>query len=188
MNQIPMDTQMQQPPDFWAQMNPVPGIDYTKSVRSALNPGNGEAEPPIHPRHDADLVRREEARLIELLQCLSEAERARLNDEIKLVPKYNDEYMPYIAPDGDKNNGDPPAFHVPQKIRLMSSYICNKLKEDPNEQIIELEITPFYLKLIVDYCSTFECLKVKSTIAFPAEYNNFQQNVAFREYMSLNEI
>ena len=96
-----------------------------------------------------------------------------MNDEIKLVPKYNDDGLPFITPDGDKNNGDPPAFSVPQKIRLMSAYINRQLKEFPNEQIIELEITPFYLKQIVDYCARFEYIKVKSTISFPAEYNNF---------------
>ena len=145
-------------------MLPVPGIDYVKSVRSALNPGNGEPEPPLHPRHDKDLVHREEQHLIALLQCLSEDERARLEHEIKLVPKFNDDHMPYITADGDKNFGDPPAFIMPQKIRLMSAQIDKMLKENPNEEIIELDITPFYLNIIVNYGKTFQCLKVKSTI------------------------
>ena len=116
----PQDTVMlQAPPNFWAEMPPVPGIDYVKSVRSALNPGNGEPEPPLHPRHDKDLVHREEDHLIGLLQSLSEEERACLDNEIRLVPKYNDEHMPYITADGDKNFGDPPAFIMPQKVRLM---------------------------------------------------------------------
>ena len=80
--------------------------------------------------------------------------------------------MPYLSADGEKH-GEIPEFKVPKKIRLMSTYISKQLKENPNEQIIELEITPFFLKLITEYCASFGYLKVRSTIQFPAEYNNF---------------
>ena len=68
-------------------MPQIPGIDYFLSVRSKLNPGNGEM---MHQRHDKELVRREELHLVNLLENLSEDEKARLNEEIKLIPRFND--------------------------------------------------------------------------------------------------
>ena len=72
--------------DF-AHLSHIPGIDYFTTVRNVLNPGAGDM---MHPRHDKELVRREELQLVNLLENLSEDEKARLDEEITLVPKYND--------------------------------------------------------------------------------------------------
>ena len=65
-------------------------------------------------------------------------------------------------------------FIVPRKIMLMSKYIWKKLREDPLENVIEVNVPASHLKLIVDYCISFDYLKVKSTIKFPAESNIFE--------------
>ena len=70
----------------------------------------------------------------------------------------------------------------------MSKTINEILKDDPSKTVIELEIDPFHLKLITDYCAKFDYLKVRSTIEFPAANNALQHNVAFVEYLAIKEI
>ena len=77
---------------------------------------------------------------------------------------------------------------MPRKIRLMSAFLSKQMKEKPNETLFELEIPPYYLTIITDYCKQFDYLKVRSTIQFPAEYNIFQQNVSYCEWQSLTSI
>ena len=75
-------------------------------------------------------MRREELALVNLLENLSEDEKARLNEDIKLIPKYNDQLVPYKKEDGMIEE-QAPEFIVPRKIRLMSGYISKILKESP---------------------------------------------------------
>ena len=54
--------------------------------------------------------------------------------------------------DQQKMTEEPPVFIVPRKIRLMSSYISRVLRENPHATSIELDITPYYLNIITEYC------------------------------------
>ena len=59
--------------------------------------------------------------------------------------------IPYKKEDGSIEENIP-EFIVPRKIRLMSTYISKILKENPHNTSIELDITPSYLKIIIEYC------------------------------------
>jgi len=69
----------------------------------------------------------------------------------------------------------------------MSKYIDTYLTENPKaDEIVFTEdgagdtltgIDSKMLYLIVNYCESFDFIKMKSTISFPAPYNNIEQNV-----------
>ena len=76
---------------------------------------------------------------------------------------------------------------MPKKIRLMSKFIDTYLNENPTAYEIVFtqdgagdtltSIDSKMLYLIVNYCESFDFIKMKSTISFPAPFNNIEQNV-----------
>lgn len=58
-------------------------------------------------------------------------------------------------------------------MRLMSRHIHEVLRNEPNCSTINLEIEPYFLNIIINYCKTYDYLKVMSTIVFPAAHNEF---------------
>ena len=80
----------------------------------------------------------------------------------------------------------PLEYKVPKKIRLMSNYINKQLETNPEaEEIVfsgdgkegsQLMIDSKILHLIVNYCESFDFIKMKSTISYPAPFNNIEQN------------
>ena len=92
----------------------------------------------------------------------------------------------------------PLEYKVPKKIRLMSKYIDNYLNEQPKaEEIVFTEhgedntlsgIDSKMLYLIVNYCESFEFIKMKSTLSIPAPYNILEQNVCPLEAKAMQMI
>ena len=55
----------------------------------------------------------------------------------------------------------------------MSRHIHEILRADPACTSINLDIEPYFLNIIINYCKTYDYLKVMSTIVFPASHNEF---------------
>jgi G:T/U-mismatch repair DNA glycosylase len=92
----------------------------------------------------------------------------------------------------------PLEYTVPKKIRLMSKYIDNYLAMNPSaDEILFTEdrasdtvpgVDSKMLYLIVNYCESFDFIKMKSTISFPAPFNNIEQNVCLPEAKAMQLI
>lgn len=70
----------------------------------------------------------------------------------------------------------------------MSEHIHEQLKLDPTRTVLELEINPYFLNIIINYCATYDYLKVMSTIMFPAAHNELQKNVTIVELTAIDRI
>ena len=64
----------------------------------------------------------------------------------------------------------------------MSEFVETQLKANPNLQQIQVNIEPHILRIIAEYCRKSHYSKVKSTIQFPAPYNEFMMNVSLYEF------
>ena len=147
-----MDTVMaeEQPPEN-APSNLPATIKYFDSVKAKLN-----------KRHDKELIRREESLLYEKISSLPELEIQRLDDVLTLVPtKVSEAPVPQQAAIG---GALPTEFPAQFRIRLMSSHIHEVLKANPTLNRIELDIEPYFLNIIIQYCELYNYIKVMSTI------------------------
>ena len=70
----------------------------------------------------------------------------------------------------------------------MSRHIHDILCKDQMRSSINLDIDPYFLNIIINYCKTYDYLKVKSTIMFPAAHNELQRNVSIEEFQTLESI